>query len=145
MKLNTKRFSELTAEKLYEILKLRISVFVVEQQCPYQEADGLDTAAVHVWFEDENGIQAYLRVLDKGMESEHCAIGRVIAVKRGCGLGTRIMEEGLRAAKTYFGADTVYIEAQSYAAAFYEKLGFRRISEEFLLDGISHIKMLREL
>ena len=142
MKLQIKRFCELTSEELYDILRLRISVFVAEQQCPYMETDGLDSAAVHVWLEDENGIEAYLRVLDRGVESEHCAIGRVIAAKRGCGLGRRIMEEGLRVAREYFGADAVYLEAQSYACGFYERLGFRQISDEFLLDGIPHVKMV---
>lgn len=141
MKLQIKRFNELTTTELYEILRLRVSVFVAEQQCPYTETDGLDYAAVHVWLEDENGIKAYLRVLDRGVESEHCAIGRVIAAKRGCGLGRRIMEEGLRAAREYFGADAVYLEAQTYARGFYERLGFRQISDAFLLDGIEHVKM----
>ena len=82
MKLVVKRFSELTAEELYRILQLRVDVFVVEQQCPYREIDGLDRGAIHVWLEDGEGIEAYLRVLDKGAESAYCAIGRVITVKR---------------------------------------------------------------
>lgn len=98
MKLRIKRFNELTTDELYAILRLRVSVFVVEQQCPYPEIDDLDQDAIHVWFEDEDGIEANLRVLDKGIESEHCAIGRVTAVKRRSGLGSRIMREGIRAA-----------------------------------------------
>lgn len=142
MKLQIKRFNELTATELYEILQLRVSVFVVEQQCPYMETDGLDYAAVHVWLADENGIEAYLRVLDRGAENEYCAIGRVIAAKRGRGLGRRIMEAGLCAAREYFGADVVYLEAQTYARGFYERLGFRQIFDAFLLDGIEHVKMV---
>ena len=99
MELRIKRFCELTAEELYAILRLRVSVFVVEQQCAYPELDGLDRDALHVWLEDEDGIEAYLRVLDKGVESEYCAIGRVISVKRRCGLGSRILQEGVRAAR----------------------------------------------
>ncbi len=144
MKLVVKRFSELTAEELYRILQLRADVFVVEQQCPYREIDGLDREAVHVWLEDEEGIEAYLRVLDRGAESAYCAIGRVIAVKRRMGLGSRVLAEGIRAAQTYFGADAIYLEAQTYARGLYEKQGFRMISEEFLLDGIPHVAMLRE-
>lgn len=142
MELQIKRFHELTTDELYGILRLRVSVFVVEQQCPYPETDGLDQDALHVWLADENGIRAYLRILDRGAESVHCAIGRVIASQRGCGLGRRIMEAGLSAAREIFGADKVYLEAQTYAVGFYEKLGFRQISGPFLLDGIPHVKML---
>ena len=144
MKQYVKRFRELTTEELYRILRLRVAVFVVEQNCPYMEIDDLDQAAIHVWLEDEDGIEAYLRVLDRGAESEYCAIGRVIAVKRRCGLGSRVLAAGIRAAQEFFRADAIYLEAQTYARGLYEKQGFRQISEEFLLDGIPHIKMLRE-
>lgn len=144
MELRIKRFYELTVDELYSILQLRVSVFVVEQQCAYPEIDGLDRDALHVWLEDEDGIEAYLRVLDRGAESEYCAIGRVIAVKRRCGLGSRILQEGVRAARDFFGAEAVYLEAQTYARRFYERQGFRSISDEFLLDGIPHIRMLLE-
>ena len=142
MKLYRKRFAELTTDELYRLLQLRVSVFVVEQNCPYMEPDGLDQDAIHVWLEDEGQILAYLRVMDKGVESEYASIGRVIAVKRRCGLGSQILAEGVRAAREFFQADNIYLEAQIYAKGLYEKQGFRRISEEFLLDGIPHIKML---
>jgi ElaA protein len=144
MVLRVKHFYELTRDELYAILKLRVSVFVVEQKCPYQEADNLDQDAIHVWLEDGDGIEAYLRILDRGVENEHVAIGRVIAVKRRCGLGSRILEEGIRAAKELLDADKIYVEAQSYAREFYEKQGFRQISDEFLLDGIPHVRMILE-
>ncbi|MBQ6365325.1 MAG: GNAT family N-acetyltransferase [Oscillospiraceae bacterium] len=145
MNLYKKRFHELTTEELYQILKLRVSVFVVEQNCPYMELDDLDQNAIHVWLEDEEGkIQAYLRVMDKGAESEFVSIGRVLAVKRRCGAGSRILTEGIRAAQEFFSAERIYLEAQVYARGLYEKQGFRQISEEFSLDGIPHIKMLRE-
>ena len=142
MTLQIKRFHELTTEELYAILRLRVSVFVVEQNCPYMELDDLDREALHVWLEDEDGIEAYLRILNRGVESEHVAIGRVIAVKRRCGLGTQILAEGIRAAREGFGADRIYLEAQTYARGLYEKQGFRQISDEFLLDGIPHVKMI---
>ena len=144
MQLHVKRFQELTLDELYAILKLRVDVFVVEQRCPYGEIDGLDQNALHVWLQDEKWIEAYVRVLDKGVKSEHAAIGRVIAVKRRMGLGTRIVQAGLDAAREYYGADAVYIEAQTYARSLYEKLGFRQISGEFPEDGIPHIQMLKE-
>ena len=142
MQLYRKRFQELTTEELYRILKLRVAVFVVEQNCPYMELDDCDQNAVHVWLEDKYGIQAYLRVMDRGIENESVSIGRVVAAKRRCGLGSRILAEGIRAAKEVFLADSIYLEAQVYAKDLYEKQGFRQISEEFLLDGIPHVRML---
>ena len=141
MQLYRKRFQELTTEELYGILKLRVDVFVVEQNCPYRELDDRDQDAVHVWLQDEDGILAYLRVMDRGIENESVSIGRVIAVKRRQGLGSQVLSEGIRAAKDFFHADTIYLEAQVYAKGLYEKQGFRQISEEFLLDGIPHVRM----
>ena len=142
MQLYRKRFQELTTEELYGILKLRVDVFVVEQNCPYRELDDRDQDAVHVWLQDEDGILAYLRVMDRGIENESVSIGRVVAAKRRCGLGSRVLAEGIRAAKEVFLADSIYLEAQVYAKDLYEKQGFRQISEEFLLDGIPHVRML---
>lgn len=142
MELIIKKFDELSVTELYRILKLRVDTFVVEQKCPYREIDDLDQHALHIWLQDENGIQAYLRVMDRDVESEYVSIGRVIAVKRRCGLGSRILSEGIKAAKEAYGADKIYLEAQVYAKGLYEKLGFRQISDEFVLDEIPHIKML---
>lgn len=142
MELKIKHFSELSAQELFAIYKLRVSVFVVEQNCTYQEVDDADEHAYHVWFEDEDGIEAYLRVVEPGVVFPECAIGRVIAVKRRCGLGTKIVSAGLRAAQERYGAEAVCIEAQTYARKLYEGLGFVQTSEEFLEDGIPHIGML---
>ncbi len=144
MILYIKHFDELTTEELYSILKLRVSVFVVEQNCPYMELDDLDQDALHVWLKDENGIQAYLRVLNRGAENEHVAIGRVAAVKRREGLGSQILSEGIKAARERFGADKIYLEAQSYVKELYIKQGFRQTSDELLLDGIPHVRMMLE-
>lgn len=143
MDLVVKHFSELTAYELFEIYRLRISVFVVEQNCPYQEADDADLSAYHVYLRGENGILAYLRVLPPGAVFEDASIGRVLSVKRREGLGTKIVSEGIRIAEEKFGAKAITIEAQTYARSLYEELGFRQISEEFLEDGIPHIKMRR--
>lgn len=136
-----KRFDQLSTHELYQILKLRVDVFVVEQKCPYEEIDNLDYHAIHVFFKEADEIIAYLRILDKGVESEDVAIGRVISAKRRCGIGSKLLSEGIKAAKENFKAEKIYIEAQSYARKFYENLGFEQISEEFLLDDIPHIKM----
>ncbi|MDO5018617.1 MAG: GNAT family N-acetyltransferase [Lagierella massiliensis] len=141
MELFIKNFNELTTEELYSILKLRVDVFVVEQNCPYPELDNRDKDAVHVYLKEENEIVAYLRIMDRGVESEYVSIGRVISAKRRRGLGTYIMKEGIKACKEIFDADIIYIEAQTYARTFYEKSGFKQVSEEFLLDDIPHIKM----
>ncbi len=142
MTLTVKRFDELTLEELYEILRLRSAVFVVEQDCAYQDIDGKDPAAVHVWLSDEGEIAAYLRVMDRGVYDEEVAIGRVISLRRRQGLATELMREGVRVAQETFGATVISVEAQVYARGLYEKLGFRQASEEFLEDGIPHIRML---
>ena len=142
MELHVKKFNELTRDELYSIIQHRISVFVVEQKCPYMELDDRDQAALHVWLEDEDGIAAYLRVMDRGIESEYVSIGRVISVKRMQGFGSRILMEGISVARECFSADRIYLEAQVYAKRFYEYHGFHQISEEFIEDGIPHIKML---
>ena len=144
MQVIVKKFSELSTEELYSIMELRVAVFVVEQNCPYLEIDGLDRDAVHVWLEEDGKILAYLRVMDRGVESEYVSIGRLLAAERRKGYGTRILSEGIRVAMEYFGADRIYLEAQVYAKGLYEKQGFKAISEEFLLDGIPHVKMMLE-
>ncbi len=142
MDLYVKRFSELSLDELYAILSLRAAVFVAEQNCAYQDPDGCDQEALHVWLASEDGIEAYLRVLDRGVKCDYVAIGRVIARKRRCGLGSLVLKEGIRAARGIFHADAIYVEAQTYARGLYEKQGFRQISDEFSEDGIPHIKML---
>lgn len=142
MELIVKRFEELTVEELYEILRIRVAVFVVEQQCPYQELDDRDRQSFHVYLKDDDGILAYLRVVDRGVSFDEVSIGRVIALKRRCGLGSKILSEGIRVAKHRLKAEVIRIEAQTYAKALYEKQGFRQVSEEFLEDGIPHIQMV---
>ncbi len=144
MKLYIKHFSELNAAELYKIVQARIAVFVIEQTCPYQELDGKDLNAWHVWYEDEDGVAAYCRVLDKGVSYENeGSIGRVITVKRSTGLGYKIMMEGIRVAEEKYGQTSLRISAQQYAQGFYEKCGFVRVSDPYLEDDIPHIQMLR--
>ena len=145
MDLHVKHYDELTKEELYDIIKVRLDVFVVEQQCTYQDIDGKDKGAYHVWLSDDDGIVAYLRVLDRGVVFDDVALGRVLSTKRRCGLGTRIVKEGIRVAKEKFGADRKTIEAQTYVAEMYEKVGFVKRGEEFLDVGIPHIEMTLEL
>lgn len=141
MELIVKHFSELSAEELFEIYRLRVSVFIVEQRCPYQDVDDADRTAYHLWLRDENGIAAYARLLPPGAAFPTAAIGRVIAVRRRCGLGTRIVDAAINAAREKLSADVITIEAQVYARSLYEKAGFVQTSEEFLEDGIPHVQM----
>lgn len=142
MELYIKAFDDLSPRELYDILALRVNVFVVEQNCPYPELDGKDPLALHVYLRDENGVQAYLRVMDRGVASAYVTIGRVVTARRGLGLGDRIMRAGIQAARERFHADSIYLEAQTYARGFYARHGFRQISDEFIMDGIPHVEML---
>ena len=144
MKLICKHINDLTAKELYEILRLRVDVFVVEQKCSYSEVDGKDLDAWHLWFEDEDGIAGYLRLLAPGVSFKEASIGRVIAKKRRCGIGSKLMQAGIEKMKEIYGDTDIRIEAQVYAREFYEKAGFVKVSEEFLDDGIPHIEMLRK-
>ena len=144
MELNIKKFDELTNDELYNILKLRISVFVVEQNCTYQDLDGNDKEAYHIFFTENSEIIAYLRIVDKGVLYDEVCIGRVISTRRRCGLGTKLLSEGIKVAREKFGAEKIIIGAQTYAKPFYESLGFRQISEEYYEDSIPHIKMILE-
>lgn len=140
-----KTFYELTNDELYEILTLRHSVFILEQECFYEELDNNDQGSIHVFIKDEGEIIAYARVLDKGVShDEYAAIGRVIAKRRGQGYGREVMELAIEACKNHFDSDGIYIEAQTYAKDFYNNLGFKQISDSFDLDGIPHIEMLLE-
>ena len=141
MQFFAKHFSELTTRELFEIYKLRVAVFVVEQKCAYQEVDDIDSQAYHLWFEDDEGIEAYLRLIPAGVARQEVSLGRVIAIKRRCGLGTKIVAQGIRIAQEKLHAKEIVIEAQTYVRKMYESLGFVAESEEFLEDGIPHVRM----
>ena len=139
-----KKFDELTLDELYEILQVRSEVFVVEQNCVYQDVDNVDKEAYHVYLKEEGKIVAYLRVVDKDKRLDEVSLGRVMSLKRRCGLGSKLMREGIRVAKEKFHAKKIKIGAQLYAKPFYEQVGFRQISDGYLEDGIVHIYMIYE-
>ena len=145
MQLFIKQFKELSLDELYDILTARAEVFVVEQNCAYQDMDGLDKDAYHVFYKENGKIVAYLRVIDKDKRLDEVSIGRVICLKRRQGIGSALMSEGLRVAKEKFGAEKVKVGAQLYAKPFYEGVGFKQVSGEYLEDGIPHIYMLAKL
>ncbi|MBR5994965.1 MAG: GNAT family N-acetyltransferase [Eubacteriaceae bacterium] len=137
-----KRYDELTLDELYEILRIRCAVFVVEQDCPYQDIDGKDKGAIHVYLKEEDRILAYLRVLDRGVSFSEVSLGRVISTERLKGYGRMVLQEGIKVARERFSADAIRIEAQVQASGFYEKAGFIREGGVFLEDGIPHIEMI---
>lgn len=143
MEIVVKKFEELSNYELYDILRLRSSVFVVEQNCVYLDADSVDLDAYHVYLKEDGQILAYLRVIDKGKRLEEVSIGRVISLSRRKGYGTKVMLEGIRVAKEKFNADTIKIGAQAYAVPFYEQVGFKVIPNgEYIEDGQPHVYMI---
>lgn len=139
--LHKKTFSELTTAELYELLRIRTDVFVVEQNCVYQDMDYDDQQALHLWLTKDEQIVALCRVCPAGTHMKEVSIGRVITTVRGKGYGKEIMLAAIEAAKKHFGATRIDLEAQEYAKGFYEQVGFRQSSETFILDGIPHIRM----
>lgn len=137
-----RRFSELTASQLHDILELRSKVFVVEQECLYNDIDGRDVedSTRHVWVEEDGTIAAYLRVLDAtGRADHHVRIGRVVTdpAHRGRGLAAQLVELMIER----HGA--IVLDAQAHLHDWYEQLGFEQSGEEYVEDGIPHIPMRR--
>ncbi|MEL6392596.1 MAG: GNAT family N-acetyltransferase [Bacteroidota bacterium] len=140
------RFDQLSAHLLYAIMQLRNEVFVVEQDCVYQDADGQDGSAIHLCgFGEANELVAYARILPKGTTyTEYPSIGRVIVDKdsRGLKLGAALVKRAIQECKSQFGGEGIAISAQCYLLDFYSKLGFEEKGKEYLEDGIPHKKML---
>ena len=139
--LRVARFAELTPFEVYGLCRLRVDVFVVEQECPYPELDGRDVepATVHLWLHAGGEIAATIRVLDDGASR---AIGRVAtaAAFRGQGLAARLMEEGI----ALCGEAPITLGAQAHLEGWYERFGFRRSGPGYVEDGIPHVPMRRE-
>ena len=141
MTLHKKSFHELTTDELYELLRVRSEVFVVEQNCVYQDLDGDDQQSIHLWLTVDDKVVSMARVCPAGTHMTEVSIGRVITTVRGKGYGKQIMLHAIDAAVEHFGATHIDIEAQEYARGFYESVGFKQSSDTFILDGIPHIKM----
>lgn len=137
MDLIIKEFKNLDLADLYQILKLRQDIFIVEQNCPYHDIDKLDKISYHIYLKEAGEIIAYLRLYEEACD---CHIGRVLAKYRRRGLGTYILKEAIRLAKR-LDFKKVRLEAQTYAIEFYKNLGFIPRSNTFKLDGIDHVKM----
>ena len=139
-----KKFDELTTAELYAILQLRNEVFVVEQNCPYQDADDKDQKSFHLMGWHGDVLAAYARIIPAGISYTEASIGRVVtSLKyRGAGAGKQLMQLSISKTLDVFKTHTIKIGAQLYLKKFYEGLGFEQSSEQYLEDNIPHIEML---
>ena len=140
-----KSFSDLTKEELYNILSLRSEVFIVEQNCAYQDIDQKDQFALHVFIKKNNQIIAYTRIFKPNDYFEYSSIGRVVVLKkeRASKIGSQIMSFSIKKIEEIFNETKIKISAQKYLITFYKKLGLTTIGEEYLEDGIPHIAMIK--
>ena len=145
MNISIKTFQELTTQELYEILQLRSEVFVVEQNCIYQDIDGKDQKATHIIGAKDGNIVAYTRVFKPGEYFEKTAIGRVVVKQeeRQYGLGRIIMKATIAHIENDLKEKKIELSAQTYLLHFYKGLGFNEEGKEYLEDGIPHIKMIK--
>lgn len=144
IEIKVKTFQDLTTQELYDILQLRSEVFVVEQDCVYQDIDGKDQKALHVIGYKAQKIVAYTRLFKPGDYFEFASIGRVIVsqAQRKYKYGYDIMHASIDAVKTHYNKTEIKISAQCYLKSFYGNLGFKEIGDEYLEDGIPHIGMI---
>ena len=138
--MRSKYFDELSTKELYEILRARAEIFVVEQNCVYQDLDGIDYESLHVFAEEGGKVTAYLRAFYK--DEDTVQMGRVLTLRHGEGLGGKLLREGIAQIRARMQPAIICIDAQCYATGFYEREGFRICSEEFLEDGIPHVQMV---
>ena len=145
LSIKVKSFEELITQELYEILQLRSEIFVVEQDCVYQDIDGKDQKALHVLGSKEGKIIAYTRIFKPGDYFENASIGRVVVSKneRAFKYGYDIMNASIKAVKDYYNESKIKISAQCYLKKFYTNLGFKAVGETYLEDGIPHIGMVK--
>lgn len=140
--LHIKTFDQLATSELYDLLHIRSAVFIVEQNCVYQDVDYSDQSAIHLWLTRGDRIVAMSRVCPTGTKLAHVSIGRVITTERGRGYGTLIFQKAIEAARTYLAPVTlIEIEAQLTKQHFYEKFGFVATSAPFMLEGLLHLNM----
>lgn len=141
-----KKFDELTPNELYKILQERINVFIVEQNCPYEECDNKDLKALHLYLEENGHIAAYCRLLYPGVSYNEAAIGRVLigAEYRRKGLATKMLKKAIEVIEEEMGEKCIKLSAQVYAKNLYKELGFKECSEIYSEDGIPHVEMIYE-
>lgn len=140
------KFDELDVHRLYELLKLRADVFVVEQNCAYPDLDSYDQQSLHLLYLQENQIIAYCRILPPGEKYDICSIGRVVVTEksRGAGIARQLMLKAIENAESAWNVDSIQLCAQSHLQNFYQSLSFETVSNEFDEDGIPHVYMIRK-
>jgi ElaA protein len=143
---SVKRFNELNIDELYQILRLRSEVFVVEQDCVYQDLDNKDQKALHLFISSDNEVTGYTRLFKAGDYFDNASVGRVVVSEnhRDKKLGHILMKESIDAVTEHFKTSKITISAQTHLKRFYESHGFQQVGEGYLEDGIPHIEMLRE-
>lgn len=142
-----KKFDDLTIDELYGILKLRAEIFVVEQNCPYQDLDGKDKCSYHLFLEENGEIIAYLRILPENVSYEDIAIGRVIVKKsyRRQGISRKLMKKAIDFIIIDLKKSKIRLSGQAYLEDFYTSFGFMKVSDCYLEDGIPHFEFLFEV
>lgn len=145
LEIKVKTFEALTKQELYDVLQLRSEVFVVEQDCVYQDIDGKDQKALHVLGFKKNKLVGYTRIFKPGIYFKESSIGRVVVAKqeRQFKYGYDIMEASIKAIKTHYNETLIKISAQCYLKSFYKNVGFNTLGDEYLEDGIPHIAMIK--
>lgn len=140
-----KFFDELSPQELYAILKLRNEVFVVEQNCVFQDADDKDQKCYHLMGTVANDLTAYARLVPAGVSYDHISIGRIVTSPkyRRIGAGKALMREAIKQCNLLYGEQTIKIGAQYYLKNFYGEFGFKQTSDLYDEDGIPHIEMVR--
>ncbi len=136
-----KEFGELTTAELYEILKARAEIFIMEQKIHYQDCDDIDYNSLHCFIKENDKIMAYLRAYYKDNDKNTVKVGRVLTVIHGNGMGKELLEKSIPVIKNKMKCKKICIDAQKHAVGFYEKAGFEIVSGEFLEEGIAHIAM----
>ncbi len=141
-----KTFEELNTSELYEILKARIDVFVVEQECPYPDLDDYDRKALHLWAEKDGNVLAYCRLFNKGIKYSEASIGRVLTTSTGRGknIGKQLLKYAIDTIENRFLTSEIRISAQDYLLKFYSDFGFEDTGKKYLEDNIPHTEMFRK-
>ncbi|WP_332453365.1 GNAT family N-acetyltransferase [Chryseobacterium aquaticum] len=141
-----KSFEEITTSELYEIIKARVDVFVVEQDCPYPDLDDYDQKALHLWAEQDQKVLAYCRIFNQGIKYTETSIGRVLTTEKGRGknLGKQLIQYAVETIENRFHTSEVRISAQDYLLRFYSGFGFEDTGKKYLEDNIPHTEMFRK-
>lgn len=142
---NLKSFEELTRDELYKIIRARLEVFVIEQNCSYLDTDNYDQKALHLWAEYEGEVMAYCRLFDVGIKYEETSIGRVLTTQkaRGLNIGRELVGNAVQIIENVYKTSKIRISAQDYLLKFYSEFGFIATDKKYLEDNLPHTEMYR--